>query len=321
LGQKFWAEVVKKSKNLPLIAPDKLSLQSFDTCKDEAEAIAVTKSILKDFGVSDTEILSEVQLFKQLQDVSEEGMDDEEFSVYRRNLLDEIKKEAAGSKMSADEAIVSFFYAPFHEKGGDGSWLKPYCIEFILTTIIDNKPGFELHDEWEEDTFLEKVNSILETRDMKFSYDPDYDWEDTSGSAPLPVNLETMAGDLISSVKHTFEDPEQFDQQDLMQPINKLLESKDLKFMDASWVSEETLYTWLLFPVKDAKRLEKKYGSLSEWYQFFPEREAEEGEEGEEGFEEGEDEVEVEEVTPQKSSKKFESTKKLEVPNVDKKRK
>jgi len=79
--------------------------------------------------------------------------------------------------------------------------------------------------------------------------------------------------------------------------------------MDASWFGEDVAnYNWLFLSAKEVNRLEKKYGKLTEWYKFFPERdELDEEGEGEEG--EGE---EMEEPPPKKKEELKKSSKRVE---------
>jgi len=114
----------------------------------------------------------------------------------------------------------------------------------------------------------------------------------------LTVNLETTEGQYIDSAKYTFPDPSQFDQPELMTPINKLLAQKDLKFVDATYNAEDgemANYHWVLLSAKDADRLSAKYGSMKDWYARLP---AQEEFDDEEGAEE-----EIEEPEPPKKQK------------------
>jgi len=228
------------------------------------------------------------------------------FLKCEKTFFKKAKKTAALSKLSIDEAITNSFDSYLLNKEGEGpQWLKPFCFEFMLTTILDAKPGVETDDEWDEDSFVESVNGALDQNKLQVVFDPDYNWEDTTGSEPLTVSLETLDEKPIGSTKYTFPDPEEFDQADLMTPINELLASKGLRFLDASWLDSDTIqYNWILFPAKEGDRLEKKYGSLTEWWQHFPQREEdEEGEEGEEGnVEEAEEDYEEPEPPKKKVS-------------------
>jgi len=169
--------------------------------------------------------------------------------------------------------------------------MKEYCIEIILTTLLDVKPTFETTEEWDEDVFVEKLNVMLEPLNMRIFWDPKYDWEDETGKSPLMVYLETIDHKFIDSESHNFPDPTQFDQVDLIEPINRLLGRKGFKCVDASYFldAEVASYCWVLLPKEEAEQTVKKYGAFSEWYQYFPDS-GEEGEEGAEEEEEGEPE-------------------------------
>jgi len=282
---------------LPLPSAQTLSLNSFDSCKSEAEIIVVTKAILKDYGITDNDIRAQGILLKTEDDP--ENFEDDDYISHRQAKLEAIKKgfEENPPKDPVEEVIVQCLASPYAMKETDSPlWLKPFCLEFIVTTILDGKPSFETSDDWEEDSFLEHVNTTLESKNMSLSYDPEYDWEDTSGAHPLPMTLQDEKGNEIANTKYTFPDPQEFDQKDIMVPINELLAKRNLKFMDASWLEDEVVcYNWILENAKEADRLETKYGKLTEWYKDFPQHEEEEGEEGEEG-----EEVEEAEIEPPK---------------------
>lgn len=298
MNEQFWKDVATKAQTLPLVPPEKLSLDSFNACKTEAEVIALTKSIFKDFGVSDRDVVAEVQMLKMLEkEEMPENMEENDFSEYRKGLLLQIRKnldKVAPGEL--EQSIASYFNEPFGDQDKPAVWMKGYCLELILTTLLDAKPAFDTTDNWDEDFLLEKVNEMLEPHKMMLSYDPSYDWEDTTGAHPLVISLETPEKKLIAKTEYKFPDPEEFDQSDIMDPINQLLKPKDLKFVDASWFGEEVAtYNWILLPAKEATRLEAKYGPLTDWYAEFPER-IEDLEEGE--GEMMEEEEEPEEVAP-----------------------
>jgi len=294
LSQKMWAKHAARAKTIPPIPVEQLSLECFDKAKDPAEMIAITKNIFKDFGVSNIEILAEIQALRQLEE--DEEVEEQDFVAYRKTLFSEIKARLSknGNLPPVEDEIAKYFDSPLEGEEEEGAqWLKPYCVELLLSTILDMKPGFETSENWDEVSFLEQLNGVLESQKLRVAYDAEYDWEDTSGKQPLTINLETMEGKSIGSQSHTFPDPEEFDQSDLIEPINILLKKKGITFIDASWFSDEVAnYHWLLYPSPEAERLEKKYGKLSNWYQYFPQRGDEEGED-EEGFEEGEEEEPV----------------------------
>jgi len=279
--------------------------------------INITKCVLNDFGISPLEVATELELLKQLDmDEKVEELEENEFADYRKSLRLNIRKqlEQKGGNLAIDEALVQHFESPLENNEGSPAWLRPFCLEFILTAVLDSKPGFETTEEWDEEVLLENVNQVLEPHKLKIAYDPNYDWESLSGEA-LVVHLETTDGKNVESASYTFPDPEQFDQPELMEPVNTVLASKGLKFVDASYVTEDAAsYNWILMPVEEAQRLTEKYGALPEWYKEFV-QDDEEGEEGayEEGMDDLDEEEEEGEPAPPSRNKKPEP-KKVEPP-------
>lgn len=274
-NEEFWANVIKDAKTLKPLPVESLSLKSLDDAQTEAECFNVLKCIVNDWGMGEKEIMAEAQLLAELDRNEEiEEMDEDEFHDYRVNLHKQMKKKVSSPQWnkSVDEALAEYFAPPYENSDGTADWIKGYCLEFILTTILDNKPVFETTEEWDEMLLLEKVNDLLVPHKLRIAYDPKYNWEDESGK-PLTVSLETTDGTFIDSVEKTFEDPTQFDQFELIEPINKLLAPKDLQFVDASYTNDEeeiANYTWVLLSANDAQRLTEKYGPLTNWYERLP---------------------------------------------------
>lgn len=276
-------------------------LASLDQASDEAQCFNVVKSILKDWGLGDKEIMAEIELLKEIDSHEQiEEMEAAQFEEFRKKLRIQTKEKVASPdwKTTVDEALADYFAPPYENSDGTADWMKGYCMELILTTVLDNKPSFETSEEWDEDLLLEKANGLLAPHKLRLAYDPNYNWEDESGK-PLTVTLETTEGQFIDSAKYTFPDPSQFDQAELMEPFNKLLAPKDLKFVDASYTNEDNEvanYTWMLLSAKDAARLQTKYGAVSEWYERLPAQD--------EYDEEGEEELEEPEPEPPKKQQK-----------------
>jgi len=282
--QEFWDAVIKKAKTLKPLAPENLSLATLDQADDEAQCFNVVKGILKDWGLGDKEIMAEVELLKEIENSDVEDMSEDDFTDFRTNTRVQMRKKVSSPewKTTVDQSLAEYFAPPYENTDGTPDWMKGYCMEFILTTILDHKSTFETSEEWDEDLFLEKVNGLLESHKLRIGYDPNYNWEDESGQA-LTVTLETTEGQFVDSVKYKFPDPSQFDQPELMEPINKLLAPKDLQFIDASYNNEDAEmanYNWILLSAKDATRLTAKYGPVKEWYQRLPASEDFDDEEG-----------------------------------------
>jgi len=300
-----WDKVTRELKTKPLPPAEGLSFASLDEAQNESDALAIFKSIMHDFKVQDSEIVATMRLLERLDNEPEllqEHETDEEYLKARLQLLNDIKTGLEKLKdWNLDQEICRYFDHPYSEEEEGPAWMKSYLMELLFTTLLDHRPEIEMSgDAWDENSLLMKINEVLDANKLgvKLAYDPSYNWENASGDQPLTVHLETTNGQQIMSTTYNFPDPNQFDQQDLMVPINELLSTKkNVKLYDATDAryEDEIAYTWIMMPKDDGDRLVQKYGAFTEWYEEFPLRNMDE----EEGFEE-EEEGDFEEAAPVK---------------------